>query len=100
MSFVTTSGVTGQRGNLGSGATGGYPPNTCDRRLAPPAAGGGGSREFITAHRSAVRLRGDARYGRDGVGWIFHDSSHPGASPAPPCSGTAARVVRPLPRPR
>src|SRR5262249_10266891 len=56
MSSVTTSGVTGQRGNPGNGATVGYPPNTCERRPAPPADGEEQSKEFIIAHRSAVGL--------------------------------------------
>src|SRR5262249_32649660 len=41
--------------SLGSGATVGYPSNTCGPRPAPPA-GGEESTEFITAHRSAVGL--------------------------------------------
>src|SRR5262245_40059944 len=56
MSCVTTSGETGQRGNLGNGATVGYPPNTCGRRPAPPADGEEESNELRTAHRSAVGL--------------------------------------------
>src|SRR5437763_16977888 len=38
--------------------------------------------------------------GRPGLGWVYHDSSYPGASHAAQCTGTATRVARPLPRHR